>query len=339
MDLAGIPESRTAPGLATGIGVAMLIAGGILTVYALQAEDPPPPYVYEMAEAAQPSGDAQALAGAVPGATPMTVSVKTAFGGKVVARGEVLSRDGGPDLIVGWTSEIGEPVLRSDISVDEERRLVEALRTHLPADSLVYAMPALSGRLAAMLPARFPLAGADDRATVRLPDPWTGARPAILGIEDRWRPGPDRQADALFSAFVEALGAAATDGVARLRDLAEGRDSYLVLHVRDAFDLGVAAPERFSVGLRDFPGSGNVHDASKLVKTWVRDEGYAAYAVIRRDANALRAYYFADTIGNATLLGQLLPFSSARLGQVPDASLVFQEGGYWVYRLATGTIG
>src|SRR5690606_34494626 len=106
-----------------------------------------------------------------------------------------------------------------------------------------------------------------------------------------------------------------------------------ILHVRDAFDIGVAAPDKLSVGLRDFPASGNVHDVTKLVKKWVTDENYAAYAVVQRDVNAVRAYYLAEERAKSSLLGQLLPFNSSRLGQVAGATPVFQGGGYWVYRI------
>lgn len=312
----------------------MLIAGGLLAAYAVQGEKRPTPYVYDLAEAKAPDAAGRMLAEALPGATLKTLSLKTADTGKKLVAGTVLERPGKPDLIVGWRSEIGEPVLRSDISAEEEGKLVAALKAHLPAGSLVFAMPALSHRLEAMVEARFPLAAADDRAMLRAPDPWANAKAAIAETEARWRPAPDPQAYALFAAFLDALGAEDKYGVARLQVMAEAQESYLVLHVRDAFDIGVAAPDRFSVGLRDFPGSGNVHDVTKLVKTWVKDEGFAAYAVIPRDANAVRAYYLADSAGKSSLLGQLLPFNSARIGQVPDAALVFQHGGYWVYRIS-----
>lgn len=332
------PASRTVSGLVSGAGAALLIAGGLLTAYAVQGEKRPTPYVYELAEAAGPDA-ARTLAEGLPDATLKTLALKTADTGRLLAAGTVLERPGEPALIVGWRSEIGEPVLRSDIAVEEEEKLVAALRAHLPAGSLVFAMPALSHRLRATVEATFPLAAADDSATLRPPDAWANAREAIAQTEKRWRPAADAGADALFSSFLDALGAEDKYGVARLQVMAlqvmaGAQESYLVLHVRDAFDIGVAAPDRFSVGLRDFPGSGNVHDVTKLVKTWVKDEGFAAYAVIPRDANAVRAYYLADTAGKSSLLGQLLPFNSARIGQVPEATLVFQHGGYWVYRIA-----
>lgn len=330
---------RTVPGLVAGIGATMLIAGGLLTAYAFHGEKLPTPYVYELADAAQPDEATSALAELVPGAKVKSVILKTESTGKLLVTGEVLEREGKPALIIGWKSEIGEPVLRSDISTEEEQKLAQALKAHLPADSRVFAMPSLSSRLAAMVPASFPLAGADDSATLRSPDPWLNSKQAIVETEKQWRSAADSNADKLFNDFIEALGAEDKYGIARLQVMADTQESYLILHVRDAFDIGVAHPDRFSVGLRDFPGSSDVHDVTKLVKTWVKDEGFAAYAVIPRDANAVRAYYLADASGKSSLLGQLLPFNSAQIGQVPDASLVFQHGGYWVYRISAVRAG
>jgi hydroxylamine oxidation protein HaoB len=337
--VAKLSAIRSVPGLVAGIGAAMLITGGLLTAYAFQGEKRPTPYVYEFKDLAKPEQASLALQKMLPDAKLKSVNLKTADTGKLLVSGEMLEQDGKPGLVIGWKSEIGEPVLRSDISTEEEQKLAQALKAHLPAGSLVFAMPALSQRLAALVPARFPLAGADDSATLRSPDPWLGSKEAIAETEKQWRPAPDPKADEKFAAFLDALGAEDKYGVARLQVMADAQESYLILHVRDAFDIGVASPDRFSVGLRDFPGASDVHDVTKLVKTWVKDEGFAAYAVIPRDENAVRAYYLADTAGKSSLLGQLLPFNSAQIGQVLDATLVYQNGGYWVYRISAVRAG
>jgi len=331
---------RARTGVAVGAGLALLVAGALLAAYAFIGNQPPAPYVYEWpaASGAPAAGAADeaglALAQRVPGAELKAVGLRSRATGRLLASGAVLARADAPDLIIAWQSGVGEPVLRADISAAEEQALVAALETHLPADSLVFAMPSLSYRLAAMVPARFPLAAADDSAMRRTPDPWAGASRAIAAIEKRWRPAPDRQADRLFESFLEALAADDRHGIARLQLMAETRPSYVILHLRDAFGIGLAMPGRFGVAQRDFPGSSDVHDLTRLVKTWAQDAGFPAYAVMPRDADAVRAYLLDETAGGPSLLGQLLPFSPARIGQVPAAQLVFQHGGYWVYRIA-----
>ena len=328
---------RLGSGLAVALGGVLLIGGGLLAADAFQASRQPLPYAYTTTKDEAPEA-ARQMAGMVEGAAAQAIELRSVDQGRLLASGQVLALPDGKDILVGWRSEVGEPLLRSDISADEEEKLVAALRKHLPADSTVYAMPALSRRLAAMTGAVYPLAAADDRATTRLPGPWTGARDAILEAEQRWHPAgkddsTEKGAGKAFAEFLAALEAEDKYGVAHLQVLAGGKESYVILHVRDAFDIGVAAPDKLSVGLRDFPAAGNVHDVTKLVKKWVVDEDYAAYAVIQRDANAVRAYYLADERAKSSLLGQLLPFNSARLGQVAGATPVFQDGGYWVYRI------
>lgn len=329
---------RLSSGLAAGLGAVLLGAGGLLAANAFQAGKQPLPYAYATTKEEAPEA-ARLLAGTVEGATAQTIELRSAGQGKLLATGQMLVLPDGRDILVGWRSEIGEPLLRSDVSGEEEEKLVAALRKYLPAGSTVYAMPDLSRRLAVMTPqATYPLAGADDSATMRLPEPWSGARAAILEEERRWRPAKaDEAADKAFRDFLGALDAEDKYGVAHLQVLAGGHESYVVLHVRDAFDIGVASPDTLSVGLRDFPSANNVHDVTKLVKTWVKEEGYAAYAVIQRDADAVRAYYLGEERDKSSLIGQLLPFNSARLGMVPGAVPVFQNGGYWVYRIEAVT--
>jgi hydroxylamine oxidation protein HaoB len=331
--------SRLGTGLAAGLGVVMLVAGGLLAASAFQAGNQPLPYTYATASD-KPSEAVLALAANIEGAKARTIEMKSVATGKLLVTGQVLDLPGGKEVLVGWQSRIGEPLIRSDISIKEEEALVAALKKHLPAQSTVFAMPALSRRLAAMTKARYPLAPADDSATIRLPVPWTGARAAILEAERQWRPGAeDKAANEAFAGFTEALTAEDKYGVAHFQVMAGGAEAYLVLHVRDAFDIGVAAPDKLSVGLRDFPSAADVHGATKLVKSWIEKEGYAAYAVTARDENAVRAYYLAADRDKSSLLGQLLPFNSARLGLVPGATLVFQNGGYWVYRISAVRTG
>lgn len=343
------PDLRLGSGLAVGLGTALLVAGGLLAASAFQVPDQPLPYSYKTTGAAVPEA-ARLLAETTEGSAVQTIELRSIGQDRLLAVGQVLNLADGNGVLVGWRSEIGEPLLRSDIVAEEEQKLVAALQKYLPPDSVVYAMPSLSRRLAALTEADYPLSAANDDATIRLPEPWHGARSAIVEAEQRWHaPIADKTADkttnkatnkasasavnADFAAFLTALEAEDKYGVAQLQVLAGGQESYIILHVRDAFDIGIANPDKLSVGLRDFPGASDVHDITKLVKNWVAEEGYAAYAVIQRDANAVRAYYLAEDRDKSTLIGQLLPFNSARLGLVPQMTPVFQNGGYWVYRI------
>lgn len=323
--------ARARVALVSCAGLSMLVAGGLLAAYALQAGGQPTPYVY--AASGAPAAEAvAALADGIDGATARTLELKLPDHERVLATAHVLDHPRAGEILVGWESAIGEPLLRSDISAEEESKLVAALAQHLPADALVLAMPATSHRLGAMLDARFPLASADDRETLYLPPPWRNARDAVVETEGRWAGGMD--GEEAFREFVEAMVSEDRYGVARLQVMAGGEESYLLLHVRDAFDVGVAAPGRIGVGLRDFPGGAHVHDMTRQVKAWMSDEGHASYAVLARDKDTIRAWFLSEAKDKSSLIGQLLPFNTARIGMVPGTTLVFQHGGYWVYRLA-----
>lgn len=319
--------------LVSGAGALMLIAGGLLAAYALQAGGQPTPYAYEASDDPVPEAVA-ALAGGIEGATASTLELKLPGEARALATAHVLDHPQAGEILVGWESAIGEPLLRSDFSAEEEGRLITALKEYLPPGALVLAMPATSRRLGAVLNAQFPLASVDDSQTLYLPAPWSNAHDAVAETERRWA-GTSPEAEGIpFTDFVDALVSEDRYGVARLQVMAGGRESYLVLHARDAFDIGVAAPERIAVGLRDFPGGAHVHDMTRQVKAWMGEEGHASYAVLPRGDSVIRAWFLADAKDKSALIGQLLPFNTARIGMTPGAAVVFQHGGYWVYRIA-----
>lgn len=295
------------------------------------AADAPPPYVYE-AVSDEASPEAAELAALVPGASVATVALHPQEPDRAVATVEVVTLPDGNEVIVGWTVKAAEPVLRSDISSKEDLSLVTALRKHLPEGSTVIALPMLSARLAPFVPADFPLAGAEAQQALRLPAPWVGLDETVATIESRWLGDATSNADA-FPTLIDALLAEDIYGAARLQVLAGASDTYVVLHIRDIFDVGLNVPDRLHVALRDFPAAGLAHDKSRAVKEWALAQDHAAYAVERRPDGVVRAYYLHEPKDKSTLIGQLLPFDSAMIGQVAGTTLVFQTGGYWVYRL------
>ncbi len=314
-----------------GLALVVIGAGGVLGVahWSVPAVDTPPPYIYQAA-AEDPSEALNELAALVPGSEASLVDLLVEDRAKPIAKAQVLILPDQGELIVGWESAMPQPVLRSDISDTEELALVAALRKHLPGGSTVLAMPALAARLQHFTDADYPLAG---RGTLRLPDPWDGQDEIVAEMETRWLAGAPPSEGTGLADFSEALLAEDIYGAARLQTLAGVGDTYVILHVRDIFDLGISLPDRILVGMRDFPAGGQVHDASRAVKDWARDNGHAAYALERRTNGAIRAYCLSEAKDKSTLLEQLLPFNTARIGFVPGTTLVFQTGGYWVYRL------
>ena len=192
-------------------------------------------------------------------------------------------------------------------------------------------MPDLSDRLSQFAPGRYPLAAMAGQQAYRAP---AGTEDTVLRMEKRWLgERPEAQQPELFRDFIDAMVAEDIFGLARLQVMAGSDKAYVALHVCDSFDVGITVPEKILVGLKDFPGGTHAHDVTRQVKTWIADQDYAAYTVSQVGDDTIRSYFLADAKDKATLLGQLLPFNTARIGLVPGAKLVFQAGGYWVYQI------
>ena len=326
-----IPFSRYL--MALGLA-AMVLTGAVFGVKHLfaPATDLVAPYAYETGTDT-PSDATSELVALIPGANAAVIELRVAERASPIAIAQVLNLPDQGDLIVGWQSEVAEPILRSDISSVEELALVTALRKYLPENSTVLAMPALSARLRQFTQSEFPLADEDE--ALRIPAQWAGRDEAVAQLEVRWHSNGTASSEEGkdFATFADALLAEDIYGSARLQVLAGAKDTFIVLHIRDIFDLGLSVPDSIPVEMRNFPAGGQVHDNSRAVKDWARDQGYDAYALQRQSGGALRAYYLSDTRDKNTLVGQLLPFNTARIGFVPGTRLVFQTGGYWVYRL------
>jgi len=294
------------------------------------ADNTPDPYAYKVAEE-ELSEETRQLAGMIEGAQAKIYDLTVPETDLALARAEVIELPGGRDLIVGWQSRVTEPVLRSDIKPSEEIALITALKSHLPEDAVVLAMPDLSDRLSQFAPSHYPLAAMAGQQAYRAP---AGTEDTVLRMEKRWLgERSETEQPELFRDFIDAMVAEDAYGLARLQVMAGGSEAYIALHVRDSFDVGITAPDKILVGLKDFPGGTHAHDVTRQVKTWIADQDYAAYTVSQIGDETIRSYFLADAKDKATLLGQLLPFNTARVGLVPGAKLVFQTGGYWVYRI------
>ncbi len=318
------------------IGWALVVLGAaLLAWWAVHRPSPVSevPYSYRQV-AATPVEPLQQLTELAPDARLELEELVATASGRPVATLARLHRPGRAPVVVEWRSALAEPVLRNDIDPTEELRLLKALRDHLPPDATVLALPGLSARLATILDLDAPLAAADDRAALRILEPWQPAAEAIRTFEtERGGRTADATTDEAWRMLQDALLADMAEGVARLQLVARRHPAYLALHVQDVFALGVARPDRFAVGLHDFPGGGQVHDQARLVKSWVADNGYAAYAGLPRASGVLRVFFLPELESTATLIANLLPFNTARLGGVTGLTLVFQHRGYWVYRL------
>jgi hydroxylamine oxidation protein HaoB len=164
---------------------------------------------------------------------------------------------------------------------------------------------------------------------------WRAQSGAIEKYErEFWRAPASAEESQKFQRFADALAADPKEGAAILRELAGGREAYVAVHLSDLYKLGLMRPGRLGVAYKDFPlQGGDVHGLSAMVKRWVRDNNYTAYTVHGISESFVRAYFLTDDKSGNTLLAQMLPFTTSEPLELKAVQLVYQYGGYWVYKI------
>ncbi|GAB4388358.1 hypothetical protein [Albidovulum sp.] len=267
------------------------------------------------------------------GAEPVALQLMAEGETRPLALAEAVRLPDGTTHLVGWTSQGSLPVLRRDIRPAEEAALIEALDRHLPEGSTILAFPDLSRRLAAAVPARYPLAEAAE--PIAVPVDWSGQAGAIAAQQAELLRQPVSAAapSGPLAEFLAALLAEDVHGAARLRVLAGSGEAFVLIHLEDAFQIGQIGAHRPEILRMPVGGAEFSHDLARGVRRAAEAGGHAAWAVDSGPDGALRAHFLHDRAETATLLAQLLPFNTSRLGEVPGTRLVWQSGGYWLYRI------
>lgn len=293
---------------------------------------PDPPYHYEpvaSAPATPPHTETP-----VPENIPVERYRVVAEDGEVIATAQIGKAPELGRVLLEWQG-VGDPTITETASLTELLALSKAIREHVPDSAEVLAWWDTSRQLRA-------LAGTETVFDEHLgtplfvPKKWENAKDAVLSVEAAfWNDELTGDApDGNFPAFVDALASAPDEGAAQLRQLTDGKRSFLVLHLVDALKVGLMRPERFPITYRDFPRTGgDVHGMIRMVKAWVESQGLGAYSVHPLGRDRIRVYALPEGVATSTLIGRLLPFSTSRSLQVDGMTLVYQVGGYWVYRI------
>ena len=212
--------------------------------------------------------------------------------------------------------------------------LAPAIAKHVPKDAAILAWWDTSRQIQL-------LSGVETVFTSHLSEPlitpsfW---RPRIEAIEkyerEFWGSTASAEERGKFQRFADALSAEATEGAAMLRELTGGREAFVVVHISDLYKLGLMRPDRIGVAYKDFPlKGGNVHGLSAMVKRWLTDNNYTSQTVHGLSENYARAYYLTDAKSGNTLLAQMLPMTTSQPLEFKAVQLVYQQGGYWVYKI------
>ena len=244
-------------------------------------------------------------------------------------------------VLLDWRNQLNEPLVTLTPPIDDLNTLSKAIDDHLPQESLVLGWWDTMRRLALVADIDTPL----DENLVRpllLPTFWNDHRDTIEVLEQGfWGLSLDvpTEAQALFERLQSALLADRTSGVEMLRELTQNRDTYLVLHVTDAYKLGMLRPEEFGIGYRDFPLSGNMHSAIGHIKKWLGSNGYESYTVDKLSDTSVRVFFLTDEQSQNPLIAQALPFTTSQPLDLDQLKIVYQHKGYWVYKVPNNSEG
>lgn len=237
-------------------------------------------------------------------------------------------------VLLDWQNQLTEPLFTLTPSIPELSALTTTIVKHMPKGGILLGWWDTTRRLKLLTDIETPF---DENLAqpVLLPTAWSDHREVIETAEQRfWQVPANSTSAAAFQRFQEALLADEATAVGIFRELAgEGKAVYLVLHLSDAYKLGALHPERFGIGYRDFPNTGNLHTTISNIKNWLREQGYGTYTAEKRDANVVRVYFLTDAASENTFLARALPFTRPQPLDLTMTQVVYQHLGYWLYRI------
>jgi hydroxylamine oxidation protein HaoB len=239
-----------------------------------------------------------------------------------------------PPVMLSWENRSGEPVVFVDGKLSELTMLASAIGKHVPKDATILAWWDTSRQIR-LLTGYETVFNSHLSQPFIMPSLWHARSEAIEKYErEFWRAPASADESRKFQRFADALAADPKEGAAMLRELTGGREAYVVVHLSDLYKLGLMHPERLGVAYKDFPlQGGDVHGLSGMVKRWQQDNHYTAYSVHGLSENHVRGYFLADAKSGNTLLAQMLPFTTSQPLELQAVQLVYQQGGYWVYKI------
>lgn len=327
----GRPSNRILPSLGL-----LLVAGGLFLLgwVAWSLWQPgPAPYHYQLVE----EGDVERFAALGLGAWPelniAKYEVRADGIDKPIAVTHVARRGEAAPVMLDWDNRSGEPLAFADTRLAELTALAKAIDKHAPKDALVLGWWDTARQLR-LLTRRETAFDAHLGEPFVAPSPWQARSRTIAKYEREFWGAPPTDAETQrFRRFAEALSSDAAAGAAILRELAGNKEAYVAVHVADLYKLGLLHPERLGVAYKDFPVKGDMHGPISFVKRWMLDNNYAAYTLHELSEQQARVYFLTNAQGGNTLLAQMLPLTTSRPAELQALQLVYQHGGYWVYKI------
>ena len=250
----------------------------------------------------------------------------------------VALKDGAKPVLLDWHNHTTDPVVTTDSKASESETLAKAIAKYASPDALILGWWDTSRRVR-LLSGKKVLFDEYLAKPVLVPEMWNSRKHSIEALERSfWKVSDAGKTAASFDAFIDAMLSDEVIGTAMLRQLGGGREVIVVVHLSDAFKIGALEPDRLSIGYKDFGSSTQLHGIVRHIKKWVKENGHKAYTVLPIGDKGRRVYFLSDTRSTETLIARMLPFTTSNPVAMDGLRIVYQHGGYWVYKLPASNV-
>lgn len=243
--------------------------------------------------------------------------------------------DGSPPVLIYWKNSTNEILYNFDRKPSELTALAEVINKHAPKEALILSWWDTSRQIR-LLTGHDTLFINHLNEPLMIPVPWLEQSKAIQAYENQfWGSKADQKELDQFKHFSEALASPAEEGIKQLRELiGSNRETYLIVHVTDLYKLGLMHPDKIGVAYQNFPMTGNMHGMINQMKVQLKENGFDTYTLQSISDNEIRVFFLSDETSSETLLARMLPFVDKKAPtELEVAQLIYQQGGYWVYKL------
>lgn len=248
----------------------------------------------------------------------------------------IVAREGdGPPVLTYWKNSTNEVLYNLDRKPSELSAVATVISRHAPKDALILSWWDTSRQLK-LLTGRDTLFTSHLNEPLMIPVAWLEQSKAIMAYENQfWESKANQQEQEQFKRFSQALTASAEEGVAQLRALiGSNREAYLVVHVTDLYKLGLMYPDKIGVAYQNFPMTGNMHGMINHMKVQLKENDFDTYTLQSISDEEIRVFFLSDEASSETLLAKMLPFVDKKAPlELEAAQLIYQQGGYWVYKI------
>lgn len=331
------PKGRWTDKLLPLLGILLVTGGFILLIWFayLWLTPAAAPYQYHLVEQGTASKFPELELEAWPELTISKYELRLPELDSPVALAYFGQREHESPVLLNWENHTREPLIALDRKPSELSALATAIGKYASQDALVLAWWDTSRQIR-LLSERTTLFTGHLNEPLIIPARWQERSSAIRAYEAHIpQAAATDEERARFRHFTEALLQPPEAGVARLRELiGTDQEAFLVIHVSDLYKLGLMHPDKFGVAFKNYAMTGNIHGLITHMKVEMKEHDYSTYTLQSLSDRDIRVFFLTDEASTDTLLARMLPFTDKEPPlDLKAAQLVYQQGGYWVYKL------